>query len=60
MDIYSKIFLINLIAVISVAKLDSFIDCEIEKRVGGTLLGAWAFVSIISVPVYAVYLIATI
>lgn len=60
MDIYSKIFLINLIAVVSTAKLDGFLDCKIEKYIGGTLLGAWALASIASIPVYAVYLIVTI
>lgn len=59
MDIYSKIFLINLIAVIGTAKLDNFLDYKIEKLVGGEILGFWVFVSIISVPAYAVYLIVT-
>ena len=57
MDIYSKIFLINIVLVLSVAWLDGFLDDKISNVVGVELLGFWAFISLASIPVYVIYLI---
>lgn len=59
MDIYSKVFLINMVLVISIAWLDKFMNDKISAVVNVEILGFWAFLSILSIPVYVIYLIVT-
>ena len=58
MDIVTKIFITNLIVLISALLLDAFIlNGKLKEVVPIVLLSAWALSSLVSCPAYLIYLI---
>jgi len=62
MDIYTKLFLANLLSLILVAAIDKhLLNDQLEKLpIIGVVLGLWAALTLISIPVYVVYLLVTL
>ena len=59
MDVYSKIFLINMIVIGFLALVDvNLFDCEIvgSKPIGG-FIQLWAWISLVSIPAWAIYIV---
>tara|TARA_R110002049_G_scaffold246665_4_gene420771 strand:+ start:1592 stop:1780 length:189 start_codon:yes stop_codon:yes gene_type:complete len=61
MDIYTKLFLANFVAVVSTALMDKIVlKDKLEKLPGfSVLLELWTLVTILSIPVWLVYIIVT-
>lgn len=61
MDIYTKLFLANLVAIIATLAIDmAFLDDALEKAtIGGVLLGYWVLIGVLSIPVWLIYQIFT-
>ena len=61
MDLYTKLFLANLVGMITTAWVDkSLLKDKLEKLPGfGTFLEAWTLVTILSIPVWLIYIIVT-
>lgn len=61
MDLYTKLFLANLVGMITTAWVDkSLLKDKLEKLPGfATLLEVWALITLLSIPVWLVYIIVT-
>jgi hypothetical protein len=61
MDIYTKYFLANMVAMIFTMAFDRNFLCDaLEKmKYVGSLMGLWGITSILSIPVWIIYLIAS-
>lgn len=61
MDIYTKIFLANIVAVLFTAIIDKELlgDAMEHHWILGPILGIWCIVSIVSIPVFIIWLILT-
>jgi len=62
MDIYTKIFFINIILIITIVRSDTyFFDSFLQKKnITFFLLGIWSIGTIISIPVWLIYEIINI
>ena len=60
MDIYTKIFLINIILIFSALFIDKqFLDDYIDKQRSTRIpAGAWALMTLLSIPAWLIYLVA--
>ncbi|EGG99253.1 hypothetical protein imdm_1331 [gamma proteobacterium IMCC2047] len=62
MDIVTKLFLANLVGIISIAWLDKkVLKDKLEKLPGfGTLLEVWTLMTILTIPAWLVYFVVTL
>ena len=60
MDIYSKLFFINIVVFCSVALLENLLDGFFSEVCNVEVLGFWSLATLLSVPFYAIYLILSI
>ncbi len=62
MDIVTKLFLANLVGIVSIAWLDKkILKDKLEKLPGfATLLEVWTLITILSVPTWLVYCVVTL
>ena len=62
MDIVTKLFLANLVGIVSIAWLDKkVLKDKLEKLPGfGTLLEVWTLITILTIPVWLVYFVVTL
>jgi len=62
MDIVTKLFLANLVGIVSIAWLDKkVLKDKLEKLPGfGTLLEVWTLITILSIPAWLVYFVVTL
>ena len=60
MDVYTKIFAINLILVFALSAIDrNLLNDRIEKSKMFVTFGLWALISLVSIPVWLCYLVVT-
>lgn len=61
MDFYTKLFLANAIAMISLSQIDRHIFKDALENIKGvgSALGLWALITLLSVPVWLAYLVMT-
>ena len=57
MDIYSKVFLINIVCFLFCGWIDGIFNDKLSAVVGLKILNLWTLISLVSVPIYVIYLI---
>ncbi len=57
MEVYTKLFLANLVAIIAIATIDRVVlkDALEKTKTGAILLGLWAWTGILSIPAWVIY-----